>query len=89
MKRIVRLILKRFVSLFAHSGEVFRPLCNPLGAIAGAALGSIGILGARAQQAAGMQLAVSLFCGLLLWGGVLHYAVTGACALWRRTGGAP
>jgi hypothetical protein len=89
MKRVVRLILERFVRLFGRSGEVFRPLCNPLGAIGGAALGTFGILGARAQQAAGMQLAVSLFCGLLLWGGVLHYAVTGACALWRRTGGAP
>jgi hypothetical protein len=44
-------------------------------------LRSLCIGGAAARGESGYRLAVSLACGLLLWGGVLHYALEGACAL--------
>ena len=91
MKRIVGLIAKRFV-MFVNQGDAavasfFR---DPLRAVCGAALGTITIAGAwTASREAGVHLAVSLAVGLVLWAGVLRYAVAGVWALCRRGGAAP
>jgi hypothetical protein len=90
MKRIVGLVAKRFV-MFVNQGDVavaafFR---DPLRAVCGAALGTLTIAGAWTRQEAGVHLAVSLAAGLVLWAGVLRYAVAGVWALCRRGGAAP
>jgi spore maturation protein SpmA len=90
MKRIVGLIAKRFV-MFVNQGDVavaafFR---DPLRAVCGAALGTLTIAGAWTRQEAGVHLAVSLAAGLVLWAGVLRYAVAGVWGLCRRGGAAP
>jgi spore maturation protein SpmA len=90
MKRIVGLVAKRFV-MFVNQGDVavaafFR---DPLRAVCGAALGTLTIAGAWTRQEAGVHLAVSLAAGLVLWAGVLRYAVAGVWGLCRRGGAAP
>jgi len=90
MKRIVGLVAKRFV-MFVNQGDVavaafFR---DPLRAVCGAALGTLTIAGAWTRQEAGVHLAVSLAAGLVLWAGVVRYAVAGVWGLCRRGGAAP
>ena len=90
MKRIVGLIAKRFV-MFVNQGDAavasfFR---DPLRAVCGAALGTLTIAGAWTRQEAGVHLAVSLAAGLVLWAGVVRYAVAGVWGLCRRGGAAP
>jgi hypothetical protein len=81
MKKFLATAKQRFVWLVSLSDAALPT--TGTGAVLAAILGTFGIRIARVEHQSGWHLAVSLF-GLVLWGGVLHYAVTGVWALCRR-----